>query len=388
MEEDIENLTIEQTTCDRQIHLSRDETVNLGAYYTAPKHVRVIWGMLEGVIPDNAVVFDNACGYGSFLRGHKNEIGCDIDQRAAARARTHNPLATVLCANALAGVSRKKFNIAECAPLVMVGNPPFNDRTSQIRKNIKTATIDMDVDIRTRDLGVSFLRSFDKLRADWVCVLHPLSYLIKRANFALLGDFAKNYVLLKAEVFSSACFPDNSQITPFPVVAALYARDKTGMSYDDICRFRFVTDGADFSVGDFQYIGDFLQKYPRQQSKQDLDGIMFYSMRDINALRRNCTFIFRQTQGSVFIDPSQLQYYVYVDVFKQFIKRVPYYFGNSNIMIDASLFSRYQRYFLCDAVRRHEPLSRYATPANIDACVLKNKLEEYFRRMLGNHYAD
>lgn len=372
----------------RQIHLSRGETVNLGAYYTAPEEIRAVWRMLEGIIPANAVVFDNACGYGGFLRETKNDIGCDIDKTAAAMARIRKPRAAVFCANALEGVSRRKFNIAESAPLVMVGNPPYNDRTSQIRKKIKTAAAGMDEDIRSRDAGISFLRSYDKLRADLVCVLHPLSYLIKRANFARLGGFAKNYVLLKAEIFSSARFPGNSQTAPFPVVAALYARDKKGMSYGGVCRFRFRAGGASFSVGDFQYLVDFVQKYPQQKrGLYDLDGIMFYTMRDINALRRNRTFIFGQGKGGVHINRAQLPYYIYADAFKQHINRVPYYFGNSDIMINDALFTRYNPYFLSDAARRHPLLKNYIAAAeNACAAESKSKIEEYFRLLLGAHY--
>lgn len=373
----------------RQTHLSKIKTVNLGAYYTAPEETEIVWRMLEGMLPRGAVVFDNACGYGAFLRGRKNEIGCDIDETAAARARAQNPHAAVFCANALESVSRKKFNIPESAPLVMVGNPPYNDRTSQVRQNIKTGGGGADTDIRTRDAGISFLRSYDKLRADLVCVLHPLSYLIKRSNFSLLGGFAKNYVLLKAEIFSSARFPGNSKNSPFPVAAALYARGENGTSYMDICRFRFRADGADFAVGDFQYLGGFVQKYPqRRRGLHDLDGVMFYTMRDINALRRNRTFIFGEDKRGVFIEKTRLPYYIYADAFKQHINRVPYYFGNSDIMIDDALFSRYMPHFLSDAARRLPELKNYiAAPKNACAAESKRKIEKYFQKLLGKHYA-
>src|SRR3989344_5858437 len=68
--------------------------------------------------------------------------------------------------------------------IIAIGNPPYNDTTSIIRNSIKDTSIQdkIDADIKTRDLGMSFLLSYDKLKADYVCVLHPLSYLIKKAK--------------------------------------------------------------------------------------------------------------------------------------------------------------------------------------------------------------
>lgn len=40
-----------------------------------------------------------------------------------------------------------------------------------------------DEDLFDRDLGVSFLKSYNKLKADVICILHLLSYLIKKTNF-------------------------------------------------------------------------------------------------------------------------------------------------------------------------------------------------------------
>ena len=372
---------------ERQTHLSRTNTINLGAYYTAPNHVQTAWRMLEETLPPDTIVFDNACGYGGFLRGGKNEIACDIDPHAAASARARHPKAKVFCANALANVSRQRFDIPESARLLLIGNPPFNDRTSQIRQSVKAATTDdeMDADLQTRDLGISFLRSYDKLRADWVCVLHPLSYLIKRTNFARLGSFAHNYSLQRAVVISSAEFPDNSQNTPFPVVVALYVRG-AGMSHDNICHFRFHTDDTTFAVSDFQYLDDFVQKYPRIPDTNDLSGIMFYTMRDINALRRNRTFVFDNSKNGVPINRKQLPYYIYADVFKQHLHHIPYYFGNSNIMIDAPLFERKWRWFVSDSARRHPQLSDYIDVQIVDDSA--KPIEKYFRNLLRSHYVD
>ena len=370
-------------------HLTQYQRVNFGAYYTAPAHIQAAWEML-GARVDNAIVLDNACGDGGFLRAHKNNIGCDIDQTALNQARAKNPHAVFMHANALENVSRQKFNIAENTPLIIIGNPPFNDRTSQIRQHIKSTSpsINIDADIKTRDLGISFLLSFDKLRADWVCVLHPLSYLQKPTNFARLGNFAQNYALKKAKIISSATFANNSPITAFPIVIGLYARNKKGMCYEDIKKFRFATDGASFAIDDFQYLN--VRKYPRLRTAKDLPNIMFYTMRDINALKRNRTFIFNSSANAaanaVWINREQLPYYIYADVFKHYLRHIPYYFGNGNIMINDKLFCRNQQYFMADAARRHPQLKKYIGNINDNIAVAQQKIEIYFRRLLGEHY--
>lgn len=359
--------------------------INLGAFYTAPEHVREVRNMLSGQAPADAVVFDNACGYGAFLQDLPGAVGCDIDAEALANLRAANLSGTFMHGNALKDVSRGKFGISEAAPLVMVGNPPFNDRTSQIRANMKNAVMNMDDDIRTRDLGISFLLSYDKLRADAVCVLHPLSYLIKPANFALLGRFARNYALRRAKIVSSAAFPDNSQTTAFPIVIALYVRDDKGTTADDIRRFRFTVNRSSFAVSDFEYVDSFLHKYPRRKTTDDLDDVMFYTLRDINALRRNRTFLLSPSANAVFIRRTQLEYYIYADVFKQFACHVPYYLGNSNIMIDHDLFQREKRHFISHAALRHPQLQQHISASSHGAAADK-KLAQYFRRLLGKHY--
>jgi hypothetical protein len=66
-------------------------------------------------------------------------------------------------------------------------------------------------------------------------------------------------------------------------------------------------------------------------------------MRDINALKRNQTFVQKFNSNTIIIDKSKLDYYIYIDVFKQFSCHVPYYFGNCNVLIDNALFIKYKR---------------------------------------------
>ena len=99
---------------------------------------------------------------------------------------------------------------------------------------------------------MSFLLSYDKLQTDFVCVLHPLSYLIKKANFALLSKFAENYKLIDGIIISSHEFSDTSRGMAFPILIALYKRDRDGMNYDYIQNYQFkIKDDGLFSFKRF-----------------------------------------------------------------------------------------------------------------------------------------
>ncbi|MXY26869.1 N-6 DNA methylase, partial [Candidatus Poribacteria bacterium] len=182
-----------------QAHLGYDSRVNLGSYYTPTEIVNTAWETIAPYVHSQTTVIDTACGYGDFLKncGQALTIGSDIDETAIDVARENsNTVVRFFQTNALSNVSRVKFGIPEQSHLIVVGNPPYNDRTSLIRHSIKSVNFDIDEDIASRDLGISFLRSYNKLEADLICVLHPLSYLIKPTNFRLLKEFTANYKLI------------------------------------------------------------------------------------------------------------------------------------------------------------------------------------------------
>lgn len=60
-------------------------------------------------------------------------------------------------------------------------------------EKIKLLNMSIDNNVKTRDLGMSFLLSYNELKAKFVYVLHPLFYLIKQTNFKLLKGFSSNY---------------------------------------------------------------------------------------------------------------------------------------------------------------------------------------------------
>ena len=390
-----------------QAHLEYSSRVNLGSHYTPDEIVARAWQMIGPHVRPRTTVTDSACGYGDFLKnfGQAVTLGCDIDETAVKAAGSNNDKARFFHANALHRVSRGKFGIDRKSHLIMVGNPPYNDRTSLIRQSIKDVSFDIDGDLASRDLGISFLRSYNKLKADLVCVLHPLSYLIKPANFRMLKDFAANYRLIDSLLISSWKFPESTKLTPFPIVLALYRRDPQGMDCGFIRSFRFRIPGkGDFCVGDFDYIAGYIDKYPKKKNRptpgkslssrgeegidrcENKDPLFFWTMRDINALKRNRTFVEHYSENTIVIDKRKLDYYAYVDVFKRNLHRLPFYLGNCDVLVDDELFRQYNPCFISDAIRHHSLLKKHFHMEPMEKKQAEAGLDTYFKSLLGAHH--
>jgi len=376
-----------------QNHLSKQERINLGSYYTKPQLVNLVYKLLNNNVQNinKYTILDSSCGYGSFLSNEgivrNRKIGADIDSVAVENARENiNNIETVVH-NSLISLSRKQYGLANDEKLIIVGNPPYNDVTSIIRNEIKNKVKhDIHPDLRTRDLGMSFLRSYAKLDPDFVCVLHPLSYLIKKANFDSLGDFAHKYNLVDSVVVSSAEFNGTAPgKTYFPIIIALYAKDDEGMVYQNIEKFVFTTkEGPKFSLSDMNSIRNYLSKYPNQKWVKPSEAVAkFWTMRDINALKRSKTFVDDINENTILVTPNKLAYYCYVDVFKKFIEYVPYYFGNCDVFIDNEHFSKIKDHFIALSAKSHPELNTF-TKKNIENP--EGYVKSYFKSLLKEHY--
>lgn len=324
-----------------QIHLNKADTVNLGSYYTPQKLVNLAYELLKNNITEefeNYTLLDSSCGYGEFLKydSLNKKVAADIDEIAIARLELKHKYVI----NALNIASRATYNIKDNEKLIIVGNPPYNDITSQIKKNIKKQDFVIDIDLKTRDLGISFLRSYVKLYPDYICVLHPLSYLVKSSNFKLLNDFRVQYKLIDGLVISSRYFTNGLE---FPIIIALYG--KGDMDFDYIKNFTFKIEGGDaFKLNDFDFIGNYLNKYPKKEVKNPAG--YFYTMRDINALKRNKTFLKEKCTNAITIEQEHLPYYHYVNLFKIYAKNLPFWCGNLDVFIDNSFFSKHVEDFV------------------------------------------
>ena len=364
--------------------------MDLGSFYTPEHLVRVCYDLIRNNIPEyhGYVLVDSSCGYGSFLREREfqRKIGADVDAEALRKARALCGEGTKLVeTNSLSGVKRDVFGLQRQDKLIMVGNPPYNDTTSIIRQGIKDKTVskDVDADIRTRDLGMSFLLSYSKLEADYVCVLHPLSYLIKPANFRLLRTFMDRYQLVDGLIVSSHEFSDTSKAMAFPILIGLYQRGERGMSYENVRKYRFrVRNGGEFCLADFDTIANYIQKYPNKKSlrAKDRPVAKFWTMRDINALKRNRTFITSDTYNTVYVLPDKLAYYCYVDVFKQYAGKLPYFVGNCDVLIDNEDFLKIKDSFVYWSVTTNAILQKTMKMSEVVGA--KQRIDEYFKKLI------
>lgn len=255
-----------------QKHLNKKAQINLGSFYTPDSLVEIVQNLLKANVssPNIWTVLDSSCGYGSFLSLNfgRRIIGSDLDKKAIEVAQKSNKKAEYFIGNSLFDINRKHFKIGEDEKLIIVGNPPYNDTTSIIRNNIKDQeSIKLvDKDVKTRDFGMSFLLSYNKLKADYVCVLHPLSYLIKKANFSLLKNFKDNYKLIDGVIISSHEFSDTSKSMAFPILIGLYERNEQGMTYEYISNYKFkVKEGGYFQLSKFDSISNYVNKYPNKK---------------------------------------------------------------------------------------------------------------------------
>lgn len=376
-------------------HLGVRGRVNLGSFYTPAHYVRLVgeWLLKHG-IDRGWTIADLSCGYGAFFELGEIEglrecryLGSDIDAMAVAQANRYFPNVQMSEGNVLADVSRTKFGVGEHEKFVVVGNPPYNDLTSQSNQGIKTNAVAIDADIKTRDLGMSSLLAYNKLRADYVAVLHPLSYLVKKANFSAARDFFVNYTLLEHVVFSSGEFAGTSRSSAFPVMVALYRRTPArGLNYETVRRTRFRTDsGETFSLDGFDYVTDEVCKYPGGCRYNP--EILFYTMRDINALRRSRTFLRERIANAVDIDPKKLAYYCYIDCFKRYAD-VPYYLGNFNVPFIREEFESVSNDVMALSKAAHPEIFGASKDPDADA---EARVRMYIQRSLegkGCHHAD
>ena len=373
-----------------QKHLNYIDTINLGSYYTPSDLVDTVYDMIRKNEPDwrDFRIIDTSCGYGNFLRV-PDSIGADYDKKAIEVARDQTVGCRFFCHNSLANVHRKQYGLSDDDKIIIVGNPPYNDTTSIIRNDIKSDVCMIDEDIKHRDLGVSFLLSYEKLNADYVCVLHPLSYLIKRANFNGLNKFKNNYKLIDAVIISSGEFHDTSKTTHFPIIIALYKRDRSGMSYNFIQNYAFTTkDNKTFKIGEFDKLCNYVTKYPNHQYVSlDNSVAFFWTMRDINALKRTKTFIEQEVYNSIRVPEEKLSLYCYADVFKEYIPHIPYYFGNSDVMIDYDAFKRIEKSFLRKSLSKYSFLRQLLHERNVSENDISD-INVYFQDLLGEHYVD
>ena len=333
--------------------LSSEERIQRGVFYTPENLVCTVHSLIESYkTRPRAVIFDSAAGDGAFIRSGDRAVykAAEQDPAAAEILKNKIPPKNVFAGNALLNACRQRFHIAPKDFLIQIGNPPYNDVTSAYKKGQKGENI-CDQDLFDRDLAVSFIKSYNKLKADVVCVLHPLSCLIKEANFKRLKGFAENYKLKKAFLFSSGEFQNTSR-THFPIAVALYEKNQSGMSFEEVRRFPFRILGNEqqiFRLIDFPSTDGFIRKYPpRKFDPQTSDiGVYYRSFRDINSLMRNQDFHLPKSPFSIAVQAADFYKYCYLFAFKQLFRpKNLWLYGNLSPIGEQKTVEKHKRLFV------------------------------------------
>lgn len=369
-----------------QEHLREDLRINLGSFYTPERYVRLVSEWLKPLIDESFCIMDPSCGYGAFFAlkeffPNNRYRGNDLDPEAISVASKYFPWVEFSCSNALLDVRRRRLGIGAREHLVIVGNPPYNDTTSQISQKIKACSkMAMDGDVKSRDLGLASLKAYSKLKADFVAVLHPLSYLVKKQNFTSCKAFFGNYKMLHHVIFNSQEFVGTSKLNGFPVIVALYKRAKNaGLSYDDVMNTTWQTmTGESFCMANMDFITDAVNKYPNANPSPSSSGYSFYTLRDINALKRCRTFVAATCSNAVEISKDQFPYYCYIDCFKH-LAQVPYFLGNLNIPYIKDEFPEISH--ICERLAIHNNADYFEKDAIVSEEEL-TRLKSYISRAL------
>ena len=344
-------------------HLPDSKKANLGKYYTPKEIVETLRQKISDKIRENSIVMDLACGCGAFLElfDDCHIIGRDIDPQAIEILDLFN-FSNIEVDNTLLNVNRAKYGIQESDDLIILGNPPYND-TSSINKRYSTKAKSKrdpeDEDIHCRDIGRSFLEAYAKLQPRYICVLHPMSFVIKRVNFQSMKYLIRDYILENAVIFKSTIFSDLYGGTPFPIIIATYKRDERGMDYEYIKHFSFDIYGSNqkFSLANVQQAGhDYIhQTVTSVDTTNDSDiGLYHYNFRDINSLNKanfqNAEYREVHRDTMLVVNYTDLWKYCYVNCIKKFLLPMLsfdnyYILGNLNPIIDLQLVESEPHYW-------------------------------------------
>lgn len=258
------------------IHLSKPDIIKEGSIYTPDFLVELVKEKLLKFINKDTSIIDFGAGYGAFTSSFlktkaKEVIATENDPFAFDVLKKNCPNAKLIFENSLISIYKNKYS-SDHTNLVIVGNPPYNDLTSQYKKGEK-GSAEVDTFLKARDLGISFLNLYAFLEPKAIGVLHPLSYLMKKANFRSIKLLREHYRLIDATIFPNTDFITLSKHkVTFPVVAAIYIPSTVGMSFDYIQNFPFSILGSSkiFKISDYTTIDGIVKKYPSKKDRKSV----------------------------------------------------------------------------------------------------------------------
>lgn len=383
-------------------HLPKNERIQLGSYYTPEGLVCKVHQSIKSYLDnkEGVVLFDSAGGCGAFLFGlkHYSYRIADCDLSACKFLKQHFEPDNIYHTNSLKEVNRQKYRISPSAFLIMIGNPPYNDTTSEFKNGEKGHNI-CDNDLYDRDLGVSFLKSYHKLKADVVCVLHPLSYLIKETNFKRLRDFKDNYRLIRGEIFSSALF-HGTGTGKFPILVALYEKNPCGMTFDYIRQFRFdvLNSKRKFILLEYKTTDGYINKYPPRENdiKDSPIGLYYYTFRDFNSLKKNASFIVQKHNNGIVVTLENFYKYAYLYAVKNLFRpEEPWLYGNLSPLVNIDDVEKNKKLYVSYSIKNNRIFDKIEnTTKKItnfykikvdnepDINRIENKIKDKFKKLL------
>jgi hypothetical protein len=366
-------------------HLPKNERIQLGSYYTPEKLVKLVHEFIKPYIENkkkDVILFDSAGGCGAFLfdMRHYDYRIADCDLEACKFLKKHFGRHNIFHTNSLKGGNRDKYLIPSSAFLIMIGNPPYNDTTSEFKSGKKGQNI-CDEDLYDRDIGVSFLKSYHKLNADVVCVLHPLSYLIKEANFKRLRDFKDNYKLIRGEIFSSALFHGTGK-GKFPILVALYEKNPSGMTFEYIRQFQFDILNKDkkFILSEYKTTDGYINKYPPRKNdvQKSPIGLYYYTFRDLNSLKKNTSFFTKEHPNGIVVTLENFYKYSYLYSVKSlFNLEDAWLYGNLSPLVHIEDVEQNKKLYILYAIKTNKILRE------MDNSILK-KITNYYKIKFNN----
>jgi len=366
-------------------HLTKEEKIQLGSYYTPEKLVKLVHKFIKPYLENkkrDAILFDSAGGCGAFLFGirHYDYRIADCDLDACNFLKQHFNQHNIFHTNSLKDVCRGKYSISSSAFLIMIGNPPYNDTTSEFKNGKKGQNI-CDENLFDRDLGVSFLKSYHKLKADIVCVLHPLSYLIKETNFKRLKDFKDNYKIIRGEIFSSALF-HGTGTGKFPILVALYEKNPSGMTFEYIRQFQFdiLNNDKKFILSKYKTTDGYINKYPPRKNdiKDSPIGLYYYSFRYVNSLKKNTSFITKKYSNGIVVTLENFYKYSYLYSLKSlFNPEDAWLYGNLSPLVHIEDVEQNKKLYILYALKTNKVLRE------MDNSILK-KIANYYKIKFNN----
>lgn len=366
-------------------HLPKNEIIQLGSYYSPEKLVKLVHEFIKPYLENKkkeVILFDSAGGCGAFLFGirHYDYRIADCDLEACSFLKQHFNRHNIFYTNSLKEVNRDKYLIPSSAFLIMIGNPPYNDTTSEFKNSQKGQNI-CDEDLYDRDIGVSFLKSYHKLNADVVCVLHPLSYLIKESNFKRLRDFKDNYKLIRSEIFSSALF-HGTGTGKFPILVALYEKNADGMTFEDIRNFRFniLDNDKTFVLSNFKTTDGYINKYPPRKNdvQKSPIGLYYYSFRDLNSLKKNTSFFTKKHPNGIVVTLENFYKYAYLYSLKSmFNPEDAWLYGNLSPLVNIEDVEQNKKLYILYTIKTNKVFRE------MDNSILK-KIANYYKIKFNN----